>query len=133
MRNIAIVTQYGRRTLLGVPMLRDGDLLGVLALSRLHQEPFTSQEIATVESFADQAVIAVENTRLLQELEQKGRQLEIASRAKDDFLSRMSHELRTPMNAILGFAEILAMDPASTPRQREWVGQILGGGRHLLG
>src|SRR5215218_4721244 len=45
----------------------------------------------------------------------------------------MSHELRTPMNAILGFAEVLAMDPQSTDKQREWVAQILGGGRHLLG
>jgi signal transduction histidine kinase/CheY-like chemotaxis protein len=57
---------------------------------------------------------------------------ERANLAKSEFLSRMSHELRTPMNAVLGFAQLLELD---SPRaeQRESLGQILKGGRHLLG
>ncbi len=56
---------------------------------------------------------------------------ERANRAKSEFLSRMSHELRTPLNAILGFGQLLEMDELNT-EQRQGVGQILKGGRHLL-
>jgi signal transduction histidine kinase len=60
---------------------------------------------------------------------------EAASRAKSQFLSNMSHELRTPLNAILGFAQILEMDGAGklTTVQREYVGEIISAGQHLLG
>lgn len=54
-----------------------------------------------------------------------------ANRAKSEFLSRMSHELRTPMNAVLGFAQLLELDPLS-PEQHEATGEILKAGRHLL-
>src|SRR5439155_1964843 len=57
---------------------------------------------------------------------------ERANRAKSEFLSRMSHELRTPLNAILGFGQLLEMDHLDA-EQEESVGQILKGGRHLLG
>lgn len=56
---------------------------------------------------------------------------EAASRAKSEFLSRMSHELRTPMNAILGFAQVLQMQPL-TPEQHDFVGEIRQAGEHLL-
>jgi len=84
-------------------------------------------------------VIAIENARLFEEIQAKSRelgeinqQLEAASRAKSEFLSRMSHELRTPLNAIIGFGEIMEMDPATTAQQHERVRHILQGGRHLL-
>ncbi|NIA00919.1 ATP-binding protein [Massilia sp. CCM 8734] len=59
------------------------------------------------------------------------REAERASKAKTEFLSRTSHELRTPLNAILGFAQLLERD-LNTPAEREHVGHILKGGRHLL-
>ncbi len=56
-----------------------------------------------------------------------------ADRAKSQFLSRVSHELRTPLNAVLGFAQLLEMEPGGAgERQRGWVQQVLGSGRHLL-
>jgi GAF domain-containing protein len=97
----------GHRTVLGVPMLREGALIGVIMLSRTWVQPFTDKQIELVTTFADQAVIAIENVRLFREIEDKSRQLEVASRHKSEFLANMSHELRTPLNAILGFSDVL--------------------------
>jgi signal transduction histidine kinase len=68
------------------------------------------------------------------ELELQNRRIQEANRLKSEFLANMSHELRTPLNAIIGFAELLhdgAVDPA-TPQYREFLGDILTSGKHLL-
>ena len=64
--------------------------------------PFTDKQIELASTFADQAVIAIENVRLFDELQDKSRQLALASENKSQFVSSMSHELRTPLNAISG-------------------------------
>src|SRR4029077_20751895 len=88
----------GFRAMLGVPLLREGSCVGVMAMTRGTPQPFTAKQIELVSTFANQAVIAIENVRLFDEIQDKSRQLEVASQHKSQFLANMSHELRTPLN-----------------------------------
>jgi signal transduction histidine kinase len=122
------------RTMLGVPMLREGDPIGVVALWREEVRPFSERDIRLVATFADQAVIAIENVRLFAEIQDKSRQLEIANKHKSDFLANMSHELRTPLNAIIGFSEVLLerLFGDLNDKQQDYLKDIHSSGRHLL-
>ena len=129
-----LLVHLGYRALLAVPLMRDGHLLGGLAVNRKTPGPFGAEEIALLETFAAQSALAIQNARLFRELEVKGRALEQASRHKSEFLANMSHELRTPLNAIIGFSEVLAerMFGDINDRQAEYLGDILESARHLL-
>ncbi len=83
-------------------------------------------------TFADQAVIAIENVRLFDEIQDKSRQLAEASQHKSQFLASMSHELRTPLNAIIGVTEMLREDAESLEQDLEPLDRVLGAARHLL-
>ncbi len=123
----------GFRTVLGVPLMRDGTSIGVIMLTRSQVRPFTDKQVELATIFADQAVIAIENLRLFDEIQDKSRQLELASRHKSQFLASMSHELRTPLNAIIGVTEMLREDAEALQQDLEPLDRVLGAARHLLG
>jgi len=122
----------GFRTFLGVPILRDGKALGVLALTRSEVRPFTDKQIELVATFADQAAIAIEYVRLFDEIQEKSRQLDEASQHKSQFLANMSRELRAPLNAIIGLSEMLREDAEAAKQDLEPLDRVLRAAGHLL-
>jgi GAF domain-containing protein len=125
----------GFRTIVAVPMLREGTSIGVLALTRVAMRPFTEKQIELASTFADQAAIAIENVRLFEEIQDKNRQLQRASENKSQFVSSMSHELRTPLNAIIGLTEMMVTNAArfGTEKAMEPLQRVNRAGTHLLG
>ena len=125
----------GIKSIVFAPMLWEGRGVGAIRSSAaIRRSPFTDKELALLKTFADQAVIAIQNARLFSEIQAKSRELEIANRHKSEFLANMSHELRTPLNAIIGFTRIVdALFAARLkPKQLEYLDDILTSGQHLL-
>jgi GAF domain-containing protein len=127
--------RFGHRTTLGIPLLREDEAIGTLLIRRSEVRPFTDKQIALLTTFARQAVIAIENVRLFDELQDKNRQLAEASENKSAFVSSMSHELRTPLNAIIGLTEMMVKNAArfGTEKAQEPLQRVNRAGTHLLG
>src|SRR5262245_22798586 len=102
-----VLLRTGTRALLGVPLLCEGRLIGGLTVTKKTPGEFTSEAVELLKTFATQSALAIQNARLFLEIEDKSRQLEVASQHKSEFLANMSHELRTPLNAVIGFSEVL--------------------------
>ncbi len=129
-----LLLRLGYRSLLAVPLRRGDRLLGGLVVNSARVGEFAPETIALLETFAAQSAVAMQNARLFREVEEKGRQLETASRHKSEFLANMSHELRTPLNAIIGFSDVLAqrLFGEVNDKQAEYLADIMESGQHLL-
>ena len=132
---IDIIVRAGYRALLVVPLLSAEQIVGALVVRRKAPGEFPQASIDLLQTFAAQSVLAIENARLFQEIEDKSRQLEIASQHKSQFLANMSHELRTPLNAILGYSELILDDiyGAAPDKMRAVLQRVQSNGKHLLG
>jgi GAF domain-containing protein len=126
--------ESGVRAILAVPMVREGQLIGCLVVSRNSPGDFPAETIDLMRTFATQSALAIQNARLFREIADKSRQLEVASQHKSEFLANMSHELRTPLNAIIGFSEVLVdrMFGELNEKQAEYLKDIHASGQHLL-
>jgi GAF domain-containing protein len=126
--------ESGVRAILAVPMVREGQLIGCLVVSRDRPGEFPAESIELLRTFATQSALAIQNARLFHEIADKSRQLEAASRHKSEFLANMSHELRTPLNAVIGFSEVLLqrMFGELNDKQDEYLKDIYASGQHLL-
>ena len=125
----------GYRAVLIIPLLRPDHIVGALVVRRKAPGEFPQSTIDLLETFGDQSVVAIQNANLFHEIEEKGKQLAIASQHKSQFLANMSHELRTPLNAILGYTElILDSIYGEVPEKAQGVlKRVESNGRHLLG
>jgi signal transduction histidine kinase len=130
----ALAQKSGVRTILATPLRREGTPIGFLLIRRTEVRPFSEKQIALLKTFADQAVIAIENVRLFQEIQEKNAQLEAANRHKSQFLANVSHELRTPLNSIIGFTRIVLRrtEGKIESLQKENLQKVLISSDHLL-
>ncbi|MGD9241665.1 MAG: histidine kinase dimerization/phospho-acceptor domain-containing protein, partial [Desulfobacterales bacterium] len=132
---LPFVKEAGYRAMLAVPLLREDRLFGGLVVRRKESGWFSKPVEKLLQTFATQSVVALHNAQLFREIEQKGRELEIANKHKSQFLANMSHELRTPLNAILGYTELILDNIyGDVPEKiREVLERLEQNGRHLLG
>jgi signal transduction histidine kinase/ActR/RegA family two-component response regulator len=129
-----ILFDAGWRSLVAVPMLREGQVVGALVVRRKRTGDFSPEVLTLLETFAAQSALALINARLYRDLQEQSAALRSASRHKSEFLASMSHELRTPLNAVLGFSEVLLerMFGEINERQEEYLRDIHDSGQHLL-
>ena len=129
-----IAMRAGFRARLVVPLVGTDRVVGALVIRRKQPGNFSEDTIQLLQTFADQSVLTIQNARLFREIEDKSRQLELASQNKSLFLSSMSHELRTPLNAIIGLTEMMVSNASrfGTEKAQEPLQRVHRAGQHLL-
>src|SRR5262249_40417613 len=130
-----IAMRAGYRARLIVPLVSADKVVGALVIRRKQPGNFPKGTIHLLQTFAAQSVLAIQNARLFREIEEKSRQLQVASEHKSQFVASMSHELRTPLNAIIGLTDMLVTNTArfGTEKAQEPLQRVNRAGTHLLG
>jgi signal transduction histidine kinase len=130
-----VIIRAGFRALLTVPLLGADRVIGALVVRRKQPGEFPKNTVDLLQTFAAQSVLAIQNARLFDEIQDKNRQLQLASENKSQFVSSMSHELRTPLNAIIGLTEMMVTNAArfGTEKALEPLQRVNRAGTHLLG
>src|SRR5205807_89821 len=130
-----ILLRAGYRAVLVVPLLGPEGLIGMLVVRRKAPGEFPQHIVDLLQTFAAQSVLAIQNANLFTEVEEKSRQLEMASQHKSQFVASMSHELRTPLNAIIGLTEMMVSNAPrfGTEKAAEPLRRVHRAGTHLLG
>jgi len=127
--------QAGFRANLAIPLVREYRVIGMLVIRRKTPGEFPQAVVDLIQTFASQSVLAIENARLFEQVQETSRDLEAASRHKSQFLANMSHELRTPLNAIIGYSEML-QEEAEDLGEEAFIPdlqKVNAAGKHLLG
>ena len=130
-----IAMRGGFRARLIVPLVTRDRVIGALVIRRKQPGNFPKDTVQLLQTFAAQSVLAIQNARLFREIEDKSRQLQLASENKSQFVSSISHELRTPLNAIIGLTEMMVTNAArfGTEKAQEPLQRVNRAGTHLLG
>lgn len=126
-RNHDLFRRHGLVSCVGVPLISQEEILGTITFYTREEREFSAEEVEFLSTLAGLAGIAVQKSRLYEEIKKTAQELQKANRVKDEFLSVVSHELRTPLNVVMGYAGIIRdrLFGEINSRQEETLGKIL--------